>query len=355
MVGAGFIGLELVENLVRRGIATTLVELQDQVLPPFDKEMTAPIAAALRANGVALLLGESAEAFEPAGDGLAVGLKSGQRLPAHLVILGIGVRPENNLAVEAGLAVGPRGGIQVDRPPADQRPGHLRRRRRRRGPRLRHRRADSGAAGRPGQPPGPDRRRQHLRARQPLPGDPGHGDRARLRPGGRHDRASPRSCSSRAGRPYQKVYVHPTQHAGYYPGARPMTLKLLFEPGAGTILGAQIVGEEGVDKRIDVLAVAIQARMTVFDLEEVELAYSPQYGSAKDPVNMAGFVAGGVARGDHPQVHVEDLPALVREPSTMLVDVRTRTEYDGGAIPARSTSRLMSCASASTPCLRAGV
>ena len=159
----------------------------------------------------------------------------------------------------------------------------------------------------------------------------------------------------RAGRPYQKVYVHPAKHADYYPGARPMTIKLLFEPGRGTILGAQIVGEEGVDTRIDVLAMALQARMTVFDLEEAELAYSPQFGSAKDAVNMAGFVASGVARGDYAQVHVEDLPALVREPSMMLVDVRTRTEYDGGAIPARSTSHLMSCAIASTPCLRAVV
>ena len=114
MVGAGFIGLELVENLVRRGVATTLIELQDQVLPPLDQEMTAPIAAALRAHGVALRLGESAEAFEQAGDGLVVRTKSGQRLPADLIILGIGVRPESGLAAAAGLAVGPRGGIQVD-------------------------------------------------------------------------------------------------------------------------------------------------------------------------------------------------------------------------------------------------
>ena len=114
MVGAGFIGLELVENLVRRGVATTLIELQDQVLPPLDQEMTAPIAAALRAHGVALRLGESAEAFEPAGDGLVVRTKSGQRLPADLIILGVGVRPESGLAAAAGLAVGPRGGIQVD-------------------------------------------------------------------------------------------------------------------------------------------------------------------------------------------------------------------------------------------------
>ena len=109
----------------------------------------------------------------------------------------------------------------------------------------------------------------------------------------------------RANRPFRKVYVHPTHHAGYYPGAEAMTLKLLFDPTTGKVLGAQAVGGAGVDKRIDVLAVAIQAGMTVFDLEEMELAYAPQYGSAKDPINMAGFVAGGLLRGDHPQVDVE--------------------------------------------------
>ena len=332
MVGAGFIGLELVENLVRRGVATTLIELQDQVLPPLDQEMTAPIAAALRAHGVALRLGESAEAFEPAGDGLVVRTKSGQGLPADLIILGIGVRPESGLAAAAGLAVGPRGGIQVD-------------------PHLRTSDPDIYAVGdvvevpdyvtgAPTQVPlaGPANRQGRIAADHIF----GRDSRYRGTQGTAILRIFEMAAAItglsekllvRAGRPYQKVYVHPTQHAGYYPGARPMTIKLLFEPGRGTLLGAQVVGEEGVDTRIDVLAMALQARMTVFDLEEAELAYSPQFGSAKDAVNMAGFVAGGVARGDYAQVHVEDLPALVREPSTMLVDVRTRTEYDGGAIP----------------------
>jgi NADPH-dependent 2,4-dienoyl-CoA reductase/sulfur reductase-like enzyme len=115
----------------------------------------------------------------------------------------------------------------------------------------------------------------------------------------------------RANRPYRKVYVHPTHHAGYYPGAEAMTLKLLFDPETGKVLGAQAVGGAGVDKRIDVLAVAIQAGMTVFDLEEMELAYSPQYGSAKDPINMVGFVAGGLLRGEHPQVDVEAVLAAL--------------------------------------------
>jgi len=137
----------------------------------------------------------------------------------------------------------------------------------------------------------------------------------------------------RAKRPYRKVYVHPTHHAGYYPGAEAMTLKLLFDPETGKVLGAQAVGGAGVDKRIDVLAVAIQAGMTVFDLEELELAYSPQYGSAKDPINMAGFVAGGLLRGDHPQ---EDVDAVLAAPvgkRPLLLDVRTPPEFAAGHVP----------------------
>jgi rhodanese-related sulfurtransferase len=129
------------------------------------------------------------------------------------------------------------------------------------------------------------------------------------------------------------VYVHPTHHAGYYPGAEAMTLKLLFDPETGKVLGAQAVGGAGVDKRIDVLAVAIQAGMTVFDLEEMELAYSPQYGSAKDPINMAGFVAGGLLRGDHPQMDVEAVLTVQPPQRPFLADVRTPPEYAAGHLP----------------------
>jgi rhodanese-related sulfurtransferase len=129
------------------------------------------------------------------------------------------------------------------------------------------------------------------------------------------------------------VYVHPVHHAGYYPGAEGMSLKVLFDPTTGKLLGAQGVGGAGVDKRIDVLAVAIQAGMTVFDLEEMELAYAPQFGSAKDPVNMAGFVAGGLLRGDHPQVDVESVLAAPIENPYVVVDVRTTQEFSTGHIP----------------------
>lgn len=129
------------------------------------------------------------------------------------------------------------------------------------------------------------------------------------------------------------MYVHPLHHAGYYPGAEAMTLKVLFDPQNARVLGAQAVGGAGVDKRIDVLAVAIQSRMTVFDLEEMELAYAPQFGSAKDPINMAGFVAGGLLRGEHPQRDVEEVLAPPADQRPFLLDVRTPQEFAGGHLP----------------------
>jgi rhodanese-related sulfurtransferase len=136
----------------------------------------------------------------------------------------------------------------------------------------------------------------------------------------------------RTGTPYAKVYIHANQHAGYYPGARPLSVKGLFDPKSGRLLGAQIVGHEGVDNRINVLAMALQAGMTVFDLEEAELAYAPQFGSAKDPINMVGFVAANIVRGDYDQVQVEDWDAGLADQS-VLIDVRTAKEYSTGRIP----------------------
>jgi NADPH-dependent 2,4-dienoyl-CoA reductase/sulfur reductase-like enzyme/rhodanese-related sulfurtransferase len=332
VVGAGFIGLELVENLVRRGVATTVVELMDQVLPPFDKEMTRPIADHLAARGVTLLLGESAEAFANTPEGIVVQLKSGQRLMTQLVILGVGVRPENTLAVDAGLEVGPRGGIRVN-------------------DRLQTSDPDIYAVGDaievrdfvtsgPTQVPlaGPANRQGRLAADQIF----GRDVRYRGTQGTAIVRVFDLTAAMtgasekvlrRADRPYRKIYVHPTQHAGYYPGAEAMTLKLLFDPSSGRILGAQAVGGAGVDKRIDVLSVAIQSGMTVFDLEEMELAYSPQYGSAKDAINMAGFVAAGLLRGEHPQVDAELFRGVPTAEWPLLIDVRTPQEFAAGNIP----------------------
>ena len=331
IVGAGFIGLELVENFVERGVRTTVVELQDQVLPPLDKEMTAPIVDALTSRGVTLILQDSAEAFTQSADGLTVRLKSGRELPAGLVVLGVGVRPENKLAVEAGLEVGPRGGIKVDE--------HLRTSDSdiyAVGDAIETRDAVSGA---PVQVPlaGPANRQGRIAADNVF----GRPSKFRGTQGtaivGLFDRAAAvTGATEKALRsrnvPYRAVTIHPVNHAGYYPGAEGMTLKVLFAPDTGRVLGAQAVGGAGVDKRVDVLAVAIQAGMTVFDLEEVELAYAPQFGSAKDPVNMAGCVAAGLLRGDHPQLDVPALAALSQNERT-LVDVRTPKEFSAGHIP----------------------
>ncbi len=332
VVGAGFIGLELAENLVRRGVAVTVVELQDQVLPPLDREMTTPILQTLRAHGVTVLLGQSADGFEQTSEGLLVHLKSGQTLTAQLVVLGVGVRPENKLAVEAGLEVGPRGGIRVDEYLRTSDP---------------HIYAVGDAIEvqdfvleTPTQVPlaGPANRQGRIAADNVF----GRSVRYRGTQGtaivGVFDRTAAMTGASekalqRAGRPYRMVYVHPTHHAGYYPHAESMALKLLFDPDTGKVLGAQAVGGAGVDKRIDVLAVAIQAGMTVFDLEEMELAYAPQYGSAKDPVNMAGFAAAGLLRGDHPQIDVATFQALPPEQRPLLLDVRTAEEYTAGHVP----------------------
>ncbi len=332
VIGAGFIGLELVENFVKRGVATTVVELQDQVLPPFDKEMTTPILERLAAKGVDVRLSQSAEGFEQSPEGIVVKLKSGERLTAGLVILGVGVRPENKLAVDAGLEVGPRGGVRVNASMQTSDPhiyavGDV----------IEVKDFVSGDAT---QVPlaGPANRQGRLAAdhiagrKTSYRGTQGtaivgvFGCTAAMT-------GSSEKVLRRSGKDFRKIYIHPANHAGYYPGAQGMSLKLLFEPLTGTILGAQAVGGEGVDKRIDVVAVAIQAGLTVFDLEETELCYAPQYGSAKDPINMAGFVASGLLRGDHPQMDIESYLAMPAEQRPLLIDVRMASEFAAGQIP----------------------
>jgi len=332
LLGAGFISLELAENLVGRGIATTVVEKNSQILTPFDKEMTTPIVQELANKGVTLVLGQTAESVEQTEKGLVVCLTSGERLSAQLVVFGVGVRPENKLAVDAGLEVGPRGGIRVNEYLETSDPDIY---------------AVGDAievkdvvSGDPTQVPlaGPANRQGRIAADNAF----GRAVRYRGTQGtaiiGVFGKTAAMTGASekalrRSNRPFRKVYVHPMHHAGYYPGAEAMTLKLLFDPVTGRVLGAQAVGGAGVDKRIDVLAVAIQAGLTVFDLEEMELAYAPQYGSAKDPINMAGFVAGGLLRGDHPQVDVETVLAAPVGEQPFLLDVRTPQEFASGHIP----------------------
>ncbi|TWT88381.1 Coenzyme A disulfide reductase [Pseudobythopirellula maris] len=332
IVGGGFIGVEMAENLVRRGVETTLIERNDQILTPWDAEMVAPAAAALRSAGVTLKLGAEAEAFEPQDDGgVTVALKSGEQLSADFVVMCIGVRPENALAKAAGLAIGERGGIRVDETMRTDDPDI-------------YAVGDAvetfdSVTGKPTQIPlaGPANRQGRIAA------DNCFGRESRYR--GTQGTAIVGACGvtaamtglsekacRRLGVAFEKVYVHPASNAGYYPGAEGMTLKLVFDPENGRVLGAQGVGGKGVDKRIDVLAMALQAGMTVYDLEESELCYAPQYGSAKDPVNMLGFVAAGLLRGDHPVEHAHRLLDCELGDSFVL-DVRSPGEHAAGAVP----------------------
>jgi NADPH-dependent 2,4-dienoyl-CoA reductase/sulfur reductase-like enzyme/rhodanese-related sulfurtransferase len=332
IVGAGFIGLEMAENLVRRGIDTTVVELADQVLPPWDREMTTSVAEHLVEQGVHLMLGDSAEQFVPLlATVLTVRLKSGVELEADLVVLSVGVRPENSLATAAGLEVGPRGGIRVNEHMQTSDPDIYAV-----GDAVETRDFVSGD---PIQIPlaGPANRQGRIAADHIFGRNSAYRGTQGTAIVGVFDMTVAMTGLSekalrRLGCEYEKIYLHPTQHAGYYPGAERMSLKLLFDPQDGRLLGAQAVGRAGVDKRIDVLAMAIQAGMTVFDLEEAELAYAPQFGAAKDPINMAGFIAAGVVRGDCAVVHADALPESVDE-KTVVLDVRTADEFAGGHIP----------------------
>ena len=334
IVGAGFIGMEVAENLVRRGLDVTIVELADQILPPWDAEMVRPLEQHVRQQGVTIKLSDSAEAFrEAAGDdaNLVVALQSGEQLPACFAVVCIGVRPESKLAAEAGIEIGPRGGIITNDHMQTSNP---------------HVYAVGDVAqvkdfitGEPTQIPlaGPANRQGRIAADHIF----GRESRYRGTQGtavvGVFGKTAAMTGHSekllqRANRPYEKIFIHPNDHAGYYPGASPMTLKLLFNPETARIWGAQAVGASGVDKRIDVIAMAIHAGMTVHDLEEVELCYAPQYGSAKDPVNMAGFVAAGVLRGDQPVTHCQQLPPVDQSRDWFLLDVRTPQEFAAGQI-----------------------
>lgn len=331
ILGAGFIGLEMVENLVRRGQQVTLVELARQVLPPADPEMAAAVATHLRENGVRLVLGASAERLTNEAGRTRVHLSNQETIDCDYVIMAVGVRPESQLAVDAGIACGPRGGIQANRHMQTSDP---------------HVYAVGDAvevnhyvSETPTQIPlgGPANRQGRIAAEHALGRSASYrGTQGTAVLGVFELTAAMTGLSERLLRQsktaYEKIYIHPMNHAGYYPGAKQMVLKLLFAPEDGRILGAQAVGREGVEKRIDVLSMAIQARMTVFDLEEAELCYAPQYGSAKDPVNMAGFVAAAVLRGDHPVVHADQVAARVAE-GALLLDVRSPAEFAEGHLP----------------------
>jgi NADPH-dependent 2,4-dienoyl-CoA reductase/sulfur reductase-like enzyme/rhodanese-related sulfurtransferase len=328
LVGAGFIGLEMAENLVHRGLEVTIVEMLPQVMPPLDPEMAARVQRHLATKGVELRLGQAVTGFEANDDG-ALRVRAGSEIvvEADLVVLSIGVRPELELARAAGLEVGSRGGIRVDEGmrTSDERIWAV-------GDAVETR---DVITGNPALVPlaGPANRQGRIAADR-ICGRPSsfRGVQATAVVGVLGLTVAMTGASEktlkRAGIEYEKVYLHPGHHAGYYPGAKAISMKLLFSPGDGRVLGMQAVGEEGVDKRVDVVSMLIQKGGTVFDLEEAELCYAPQYGAAKDPVNLAGMVAANVVRGDVPLAHwgnVEGADALV-------VDVREPLEFAGGHV-----------------------
>jgi NADPH-dependent 2,4-dienoyl-CoA reductase/sulfur reductase-like enzyme/rhodanese-related sulfurtransferase len=330
VIGGGYIGLEMAEALAERGMQVSLVELSAQVMGPVDPEVAAPLHQELVRQGIDLRLRSSVTAFASVGEALEIALSDGKQLIVDMAILAIGVKPETKLAADAGLELGSTGGIKVDdhmrtSDPAIYAAGDAVE-------------VTDYVSGQSALVPlaGPANRQGRIAADNIFGRDSIY----------RHTQGTAickvfdlaigmTGMSEKTARrlevPYEKVYVHPMSHASYYPGAQPLSLKLLFAPDTGKILGAQAVGADGVDKRIDVLAVAIRAGLTVFDLEEMELSYAPPYGSAKDPVNYAGFVAANALRGDVALCHVEDMRNPAENQKTL--DVRSPREVSFGTIP----------------------
>lgn len=327
VIGAGFIGLEMAENLLGQGIDVAVVEAAPQVLPPLDPELAILVRDELEAHGVVVHTGVAVESVEES----TVVLADGREIPADLVVGSIGVRPEVGIAAAAGLEIGPNGGVAVDSNNLTSDPhvyavGDM----------AEKNDTVSGGkslialanvANRHGR-----RAADHIAGR-PQPGSASYGtaivkifDLVAATVGWNERRLQA------AGREFRALHSHPFDHATYYPGANRMAAKLLFDPASGEILGAQIVGRSGVDKRIDVLATAMAGGITADRLADLELAYAPPFSSAKDPVNQLGYMAENVMSGDCDVVDAADLQGLTDD-GWVLVDVRSANEFGRGAIP----------------------
>ena len=332
LAGGGFIGLELAENLREIGMDVTIVQRPKQLMNPFDPDMAAFLHAEMRKHGIHLAMGYTVEGFEGKNGGVDVLLKDAAPIHADMVILAIGVTPESKLAKDAGLALGIKGSILVN-------------------DRMETSMSDIYAVGDAVQVKhyvtgeaslislaGPANKQGRIAADNICGGD--------SRYAGSQGSSIIKvfnltaavtgineTNSRRAGLPVDSVSLSPMSHAGYYPGGKVMTMKVVFERESFRLLGAQIIGYDGVDKRIDVLATAIHAGMKATELKELDLAYAPPYSSAKDPVNMAGFMIDNIASGVLKQWHMDKLDDLLQNDSVILLDTRTIGEFNRGHIP----------------------
>lgn len=326
VVGGGFIGLEMAENLTERGVKTTIVEILDQVMPSLDYEMATLIHDHLEAKNVELELENGVKSFSKASDRMLVTTQKGGEIECDLVLLSLGIRPENTLAIQADLKIGPTGGIAVDDTMRTSDPNIYAV-----GDAVEVRDIVTGFPTLTALA-GPANKQARIAADNALgrksifTGTLGTSvvkvfDMVLASTGANEKFLKKHDI------PYLVSYTHSGSHAGYYPGATNTSIKILFSPGTGKVLGAQIVGKIGVDKRIDVLATAIRAKMTVFDLQELELAYAPPYSSAKDPINICGFVAANILKGDMEIAHWSELDALQKN-GEVLIDLRTQFELN---------------------------
>ena len=331
LAGGGFIGLELAENLRELGLEVTIVQRPRHLLSQLDPEMAAFLHAELRQHGVRLMLGHSVEGFAPAEGGVEVLLKDEAPLRADMVVLAIGVTPDTALAKSAGLELGVKGSIVVNERMETSLPDIYAV-----GDAVQVRHAVSGLPAHIALA-GPANKQGRIAADNICGGDSrysGSQGSCVLKLFALTAAATglTETAARQAGIGCNKVYLAPASHAGYYPGGQTMTMKVLFEQGTFRLLGAQIVGGEGVDKRIDVLSAAIHAGLSARELETLDLAYAPPYSSAKDPVNMAGFMVDNLADGRLKQFFWDEVDALPRDGSITLLDTRTPGEYARGHI-----------------------